>query len=108
MITGKNKSKILKDMSYKCECILDGKTVIQISYNKCLCECKKRVCEKYYIWNSATCNCHNGNYLASIMHNSGITCNEIIDVDVGTKLSDKVKLNDEKEKYFQQIPMKKM
>ena len=32
--------------------------------NKCQCECKKF--EKDYDWNPATCNCENGNYLASI------------------------------------------
>ena len=35
--------------------------------------------KKDYIWNSATCNCENGKYLASIMDDSAITCDEIID-----------------------------
>ena len=52
------------------------------SNNKCRCECKKRhVCEKDYILNPATCNCENGKYLASIMDDSAITCDEIIDVE---------------------------
>ena len=34
----------------------------------------KRLC-----WNPATCNCENGKYLASIMDDSMITCNEIIE-----------------------------
>ena len=45
---------------------------------KCRRECKKRhVCEKHYIWNPATCSCENGKYLASIMDDSAITCDEI-------------------------------
>ena len=31
-----------------------------------------------YFWNSATCNCENGKYLASIMDDSVITCDEVI------------------------------
>ena len=64
--------------------------------DKCLCECKKRhVCEKYYIWNLATCCCQNRKYLASIMDDSVITCDEIIGVEV--KLNNKGKSNDEEE-----------
>ena len=37
------------------------------------------VCEKHYVWNPATCNCKNGKYLASIMHDSGINCDEVIE-----------------------------
>ena len=32
----------------------------------------------YFIWNPATCSCGNGKYLASIMDNSMIMCDEII------------------------------
>ena len=50
--------------------------------DKCQCKCKKRrVCEKDYVWNRTTCNCENGKYLASTMVDSGITCDEIIDVE---------------------------
>ena len=43
-------------------------------------ECKKcHVCEKDYIWNSSTCSYKNGKYLASIMDDSAITCDEIIE-----------------------------
>ena len=34
--------------------------------------------EKDYIWNPATCNSENGKYLASIIDDSVITCDEII------------------------------
>ena len=44
-------------------------------------ECKQcHVCEKYCVWNSATCSCENGKYLASIMDDSAIICDEFIDV----------------------------
>ena len=38
-------------------------------------ECRKHY---IYIWNLATCSCENGKYLASIMDNSAITCDESI------------------------------
>ena len=47
---------------------------------KCQCECKKRhVCEKDYIWNPSTCSCENGKYSASIMDNSAITYDKVIE-----------------------------
>ena len=33
------------------------------------------------IWNPAKCSCKNGKYLASIMGDSAITCDEIIDAE---------------------------
>ena len=51
-----------------------------LNNNNCWYECKKRyVCEKYYIWNPATCCCKYGKYLASIMDDSAINCDEIIE-----------------------------
>ena len=48
--------------------------------DKYWCECKKRyVGEKHYIWNPATCSSKNEKYLASIMDDSAITCDEIIE-----------------------------
>ena len=35
----------------------------------------------YYIWKSATCSCENGKYLASIMGDKMITCDEIINAE---------------------------
>ena len=47
--------------------------------NKCQCECKKHnVCEKDYVWNPSTCTCQNDKYLASIMNDSTIICDEVI------------------------------
>ena len=40
---------------------------------------KIHVCEKDYVWNPATCNCKNEKYLASIMDDSAISCDEIIE-----------------------------
>ena len=48
--------------------------------NKSWCECKKHhISEKDYVWNPATCNCENGKYLASIINDSAIVCDEVID-----------------------------
>ena len=38
--------------------------------------------KRYYIWNPVTCCSENGKYLASIIDNSVITCDEIIDAEV--------------------------
>ena len=47
--------------------------------DKSRCECKKyHICEKYYVWNHATCNRENGKYSASIMDDSTIICDEVI------------------------------
>ena len=47
--------------------------------HKYRCECKKRyVCEKnFFFQNSSTCGCENEKYLASIMDNSIIMCDEV-------------------------------
>ena len=37
------------------------------------------MCEKYYIWNPSTCSCENGKCARSIIDDSVITCDEIID-----------------------------
>ena len=47
--------------------------------DKCEYECKKYICEKDYICNPATCSCENGKYLASIIDDSVISCDEIIE-----------------------------
>ena len=47
------------------------------------CECKNKkeyhVFEKGYIWNPATCSCENDKYAGSIIDDSVVICNEIID-----------------------------
>ena len=43
------------------------------------------MCGKDYIWNPSTYSCENGKQLASIVDDSAIMCNEII--DAGGKLN---------------------
>ena len=84
MITEVNESKtISRHVSCECKCEFDGKKCISnywCNNDKCWFECKNRqVCEKDYIWNHSTCSCENGKYLASIMDDSAITCDEGIE-----------------------------
>ena len=84
MITGINELKTLtKRISSKCKCNFDGRKCNSNQWwnnDKCRCECKKHhICEKYYIWNPATCSSENGKKLAGIMDDSMIMCNEIIE-----------------------------
>ena len=73
------------NVSCECKCRFDGK---ECNWNqwwnndKCRCECKKiYVCEKDHVWNHATCDCENGKYLASIMDDSMIICDKVINSD---------------------------
>ena len=46
----------------------------------------KSSCMWGYYWNPVTCSCENGKYLASIIDDSAITCEEIIEsCEEGTK-----------------------
>ena len=99
MITGKNESKTLaKHVSWECKCRFDGRKWNADQWwnnDKCRRECKKRhVCEKDYVWNAATCSCENGKYLASIMDDLAIICDEV-DADAEAKLNDEAKSYDE-------------
>ena len=83
MITGIKESKTLtKHITCECKCEFDGTKFMsnqQWNNDKCQCECKKHyICEKDYIWNPATCNCENVKYLANIMVDSTIICDEFI------------------------------
>ena len=96
-ITWINESKILaKHISCECAYKFDGRKCNlnqKWNNNKSWYECKKHhICKRDYIWNPATCNCENGKYLSSIIDDSVITCDEII----------------EETKLFQQILMKKI
>ena len=70
-------------MSCECKCRFDGRKFNSDQWwnnDKCWCECKKHhVCKKDFIWNPATSSCEKGKYLASIMDDSAITCDEIIE-----------------------------
>ena len=94
IITGINESQTLtKHISCKCKCQFDWRSCDSDQWwnnDKCRCEYKKRhVCEKDYVWNPATCNSGNGKYLASIMDDSVITCDEIIEETVPTNFNEK-------------------
>ena len=56
----------------------------KVEYQHSRCECKNpkedHVCEKNYIWSPATCSCENIKYVGSIIDNSVITCDEIIEM----------------------------
>ena len=73
MIIGKNESKVLrKGISCKFKFKLDGRKYnSDREWNSDKCQCE--------YWNPATYSCKNGKYLASIIDDSVITCNEIID-----------------------------
>ena len=86
MITGNNESKTLtKDISCECKCKFDEmKCNSNQKWNndKCSRKCKKHhICENEYVWNPATCSCENRKYLANVMDDSAIMCDEIIDAE---------------------------
>ena len=100
MITGINESKTLtKHISCKCKCRFDGRKCNSDQWwnnDKCWCKRKKRhVCEKDYVSHPPTCSCENGKYLASIMDDSVIISNEVIES------------YNEETKLFEQILMKR-
>ena len=74
---------LTKHISCECKCEFDArKCNSDQSWNndKSRCEYKKRhLFEKDYIWNPATCSCENDKYLESIMDDSAIRCNQIIE-----------------------------
>ena len=45
---------------------------------------KNCVCKNNYIWNLAKCSCKNDKYLARIIDNLVITCDEIIDAEANS------------------------
>ena len=50
---------------------------------------KHHVCKKDYIWDPATYSCQDGKYLATIMDNSAIISDEIINVNAKAKSKNK-------------------
>ena len=46
----------------------------------------KKNIEKDYAWNPVTCNCENFKYLASIMDDSAINCDEVTNADTRVTL----------------------
>ena len=61
------------------------------------CECKKQhICEKDYIWNLVVCSCENGKYLASIIDDSVITRDEIIEETKAVPIN----FNEKKQNFY--------
>ena len=84
MVTGINESRTLtKHISCEFKCKFDGRKCNshqKWNNEKCRCKYKKHhTCKKDDICNPATCSCKNGKYLAIIIDDSVITCDEIIE-----------------------------
>ena len=78
--------KLTKHISCKCKCNFDGRKRDlneKWNYNKCWCECKNpkehKAFEKDSIWNPALCSCKKDKYAESIINDSVITCDEVIE-----------------------------
>ena len=52
---------------------------------------KINVCEKEYFFHPSKCNCENGKYLANIMNDSAIICDEVTESHEG-----EINLNEKK------------
>ena len=81
----KLESKTLtKHISCECKCKFDGTKCDSNQWwnnGKCRCDCQKHhICEKDYVRNPTTYNCENGKCLSSIMDNSAIICDKIINI----------------------------
>ena len=63
---------------------------------------KHCACEKDYIWYLVTCSCETGKYLASVIYDSVITCDEIIEETkrVTTNFNEKSSLQNQKKSIF--------
>ena len=77
-----NQKILTKDISCERKCKSDGKKCNLNQWSnskKCRCKCKKtHICEKEYIWKPSKCICENEKYLASIVDDSTIFCDEVI------------------------------
>ena len=83
-ITGINEPKILsKYISCECKCRFDRRNVIEINggitTNVNVSVKNVVYVKKNYVWNAGTCSCENGKYLASIMDDSAIMYDEVIE-----------------------------
>ena len=100
IITGINKLKTLtRRISWKCKCKFDVSQCNlnqEWNNNKCWCESKNcQTCREDNSWNSSICICENSKYLGSIIDNSVITCDEIINAtdSVSTNITTTVSTN---------------
>ena len=96
MILGMNELEMLtQHISCECKCKFYGRKCNSNwnwNNNKCQWECKKTYMWKRS-WNPATCSCENGKYLASIIHGSVVTCDEVIaeTKTIPTNFNEKIK-----------------
>ena len=83
IITGINESKTLTKQICECKCRFDRRKCNSDqwwNHDKSWSECEKcHVCEKVYVWDPSACNCEIGKYLASIIDDSTIMCDEVIE-----------------------------
>ena len=104
-----SKTLIKKQISSEYKCKFDQRKCNSDQWwnsNKCWWECKKRhLCEKDYVWNPATCKCENWKYLASIMDDSAIICDEFTDADTDEEANsyDKIKFDEKKQPVIRKI-----
>ena len=92
MITGiKELKKLTKHILCKCKCKLGRRKCNSDQWwnnDKYWCESKKRhVWDS--VWNPSTCNCQNEIYLASIMDNSAIIYDEVINAEAEAESNNK-------------------
>ena len=104
IITGINKSKTLtKHVPCECKCKFDQKNVIQINVETTInvnVSVKNILyVKKDYIWNPSTCIFKNGKYIASIMDDLVIECDEVIEKTVPTNFNEK-KINCKTKKFY--------
>ena len=64
---------------------------------------KKHICKKEYIRNPTTCSCKDGKYLASIIYDSAIICDEIKKTGtktITTNFREKIRINCNTQKCY--------
>ena len=91
------KKKYIMQIKFK----FNGKNTIQINNGRTInvdVTVKNVMYLKKIVWNPVTCSCENEKYLASIMDDSAIICDKVIDANTKAKLNDKAKSNDEETK----------
>ena len=72
---------LTKHVSCECKCKFDRtkcKSNQWRNNDRYWWKCKKHISEKDYVWNPATCMYKNRKYLASIMDDLAIICDEVI------------------------------
>ena len=87
-----NQKTSVKHISCECKCRSDGRNCNSDQWwnnDKCWCKYKKHhICEKDYIWNPSTRTYENGKCVASIMDDSAIIYDEIIEKTIPTNFNE--------------------